>query len=48
MDKNNFIMSFTIDKDFASDHFLKLRLRVCHDGESPNKTYFTKVSESFL
>jgi hypothetical protein len=42
MDKNNFIMSFTIDKDFASDQFLKLRLRVCHDGESPNKTYFTK------
>ena len=42
MDKNNFIMSFTIDKTFASDQFLKLRLRVCHDGESPNNTYFTK------
>lgn len=42
MDKNNFIMSFTIDKNFQSDQFLKLRLRVCHDGESPNKTYFTK------
>lgn len=42
MDKNNFIMSFTVDKTFDSDQFLKLRLRVCHDGESPNKTYFTK------
>ena len=42
MDRNNFIMSFTIDKAFNSDRFLKLRLRVCHDGESPNKTYFTK------
>lgn len=35
-------MSYSIDKNFASDQFLKLRLRVCHDGESPNKTYFTK------
>ena len=42
MDKNRFIMSFTVDKTFDSDRFLKLRLRVCHDGESPNKTYFTK------
>lgn len=42
MDKNNFIMSYSIDKNFDSDQFLKLRLRVCHDGESPNKTYFTK------
>lgn len=42
MDKNNFIMSYSVDKDFESDRFLKLRLRVCHDGESPNKTYFTK------
>lgn len=42
MDKNNFIMSYSVDKNFDSDQFLKLRLRVCHDGESPNKTYFTK------
>lgn len=42
MDKNNFIMSYAVDKTFDSDQFLKLRLRVCHDGESPNKTYFTK------
>lgn len=42
MDKHNFIMSYSIDKTFDSDQFLKLRLRVCHDGESPNKTFFTK------
>ena len=42
MDKHNFTMSYSIDKTFDSDQFLKLRLRVCHDGESPNKTYFTK------
>lgn len=42
MDKNNFIMSYSVDKAFDSDQFLKLRLRVCHDGESPNHTYFTK------
>lgn len=41
MDRNNFIMSYSVDKNFDSDQFLKLRLRVCHDGESPNKTYFT-------
>ena len=41
MDKNNFIMSYSIDKTFDSDQFLKLRLRVCHDGVSPNKTRFT-------
>ena len=42
VDKSNFTMSYSIDKTFDSDQFLKLRLRVCHDGESPNKTYFTK------
>ena len=42
MDKNNFIMSYSVDKTFDSDQFLRLRLRVCHDGESPNHTYFTK------
>ncbi len=42
MDKNSFIMSYSVDNTFDSDRFLKLRLRVCHDGESPNKTYFTK------
>jgi hypothetical protein len=42
MDKHNFTMSYSIDKTFDSDQFLKLRLRVCHDGESPNRTFFTK------
>ena len=42
MDKNNFIMSYSVDKTFASDKFLKIRCRVCHDEESPNKTYFTR------
>lgn len=42
MDKNNFIMSYSVDKTFDSDQFLKLRLRVCHDGVSPNHTFFTK------
>ena len=42
MEKNRFIMPYSVDKTFDSDQFLKLRLRVCHDGESPNKTYFTK------
>lgn len=44
MDKNNFIMSYSIDKTFESDKFLKIRCRVCHDDESPNKTYFTKAT----
>ncbi len=42
MDRNNFPISFSIDKTFDSDQFLKLRFRLCHDGESPNKTFFTK------
>ena len=44
MDKNNFIMSYSVDKTFESDKFLKIRCRVCHDDESPNKTYFTKAT----
>ena len=44
MDKNNFIMSYSVDKTFDSDKFLKIRCRVCHDEESPNKTYFTKAT----
>lgn len=42
MDKNNFIMSYSVDKSFDSDKFLKIRCRVCHDQESPNHTFFTK------
>ena len=42
MDHNNFVMSYSVDSKFESDKFVKIRCRVCHDGESPNKTYFTK------
>ena len=44
MDKTKLQMSFAVDKTFDSDQFLKLRFRVCHDGESPNRTYFTKAT----
>ena len=42
MNRNNFEMSYSVDSKFESDKFVKIRCRVCHDGESPNKTYFTK------
>ena len=42
MDYNNFVMTYSVDKKFESDKFVKIRCRVCHDEESPNKTYFTK------
>lgn len=35
-------MNYSVDTSFDDERFLKLRLRVCHDGVSPNKTYFTK------
>ena len=38
----NFNVAYDVDKQFDSDKFLKLRMRVCHDGGSPNKTNFTK------
>ena len=38
----NFNVAYDVDKQFDSDKFLKLRMRVCHDGVSPNKTNFTK------
>ena len=33
-------MSYEIDKSFDSDKFLKLNLRICHDGTNPNNTSF--------
>ena len=39
---NSFDVSYTVDSSFDDDRFLKLRLRVCHDGLSPNRTYMTK------
>lgn len=41
-DIEHFNMSYSVDTGFDDERFLKLRLRVCHDGVSPNKTYFTK------
>ena len=38
----SYTIDFTVDDTFESEFFLKLRLRVCHDGLSPNKTHFTK------
>jgi hypothetical protein len=32
--------SFEIDNTFDSDKFIKMRLRVCHDGKNPNSSYF--------
>lgn len=32
--------TYEIDDSFDSDRFIKLRLRVCHDGKNPNKSSF--------
>lgn len=32
--------TFEIDDSFDSDKFIKMRLRVCHDGVNPNKSKF--------
>lgn len=37
-----FSVAYSIDDSFDSESFIKLRLRVCHDGLSPNNTYFDK------
>lgn len=42
MDNIRFKVSFSVDEDFRSDKFVKLRMRLCHDGLNPNKTFFTK------
>jgi hypothetical protein len=38
----NFTIAYTVDDSFDNESFIKLRLRVCHDGLSPNKTHFEK------
>lgn len=38
----DFSIVYSVDESFDNESFLKLRLRVCHDGISPNKTHFTK------
>ena len=40
MDNMRFRVSFSIDDSFKSDKFVKLRLKLCHDGLNPNKTFF--------
>ncbi len=32
--------TYEVDDNFDSDKFIKMRLRVCHDGENPNKSHF--------
>lgn len=38
----SYVVKYEKDNTFDSEKFLKLRLRVCHDGVSPNKTFCTK------
>ena len=32
--------TFEVDKSFDSERFIKMRLRICHDGENPNGSTF--------
>ena len=32
--------TYEIDDSFDSDKFIKMRLRICHDGVNPNSSYF--------
>ena len=32
--------TYEIDNSFDSDKFIKMRLRVCHDGDNPNRSHF--------
>ncbi len=34
------VTTYEVDDSFDSDKFIKLRLRVCHDGENPNGSSF--------
>ena len=37
----SYVVQYKKDDSFDSEKFLKLRMRVCHDGVSPNKTHCT-------
>ena len=39
--KQNLPINYSIDKDFKSDKFIKLRMRICHDGINYNNSKFT-------
>lgn len=34
-------LTYAIDEDYKSDKFIKLRMRICHDGKNPNGSAFT-------
>lgn len=37
MEKKSYLpLTFSIDNDYRSDKFIKLRMRLCHDGVNPN------------
>ena len=45
--------SYDLDESFDSEKFIKLRIRVCHDGKNPNNSNFTlenmdKAKDSIL
>lgn len=39
--KQNLPINYSIDNDFKSDKFIKLRMRICHDGINYNHSKFT-------
>ena len=41
MNKQKLPINYSIDEDFRSDKFLKLRMRICHDGVNPNGSKFS-------
>lgn len=42
MEELNFLKTdYSLDKEFSNDKFLKLRLKICHDGENKSNTSFT-------
>jgi len=32
--------TYEVDESFDSEKFIKMRLRICHNGENPNGSYF--------
>lgn len=41
MNKQKLPINYSVDEDFRSDKFLKLRMRICHDGVNPNGSKFS-------
>jgi hypothetical protein len=40
LERVSFGVAYEVDSTFDSDKFIKMRLRICHDGENPNKSSF--------